>query len=294
MTATLQPASLHLYATAWAAEPVPITITSSVVAMVLPRRLPFQTRGRVPFAPGAKPDLEGLGCREQDDALALGCPAFGRLGRREVQHEVTEALNHVEVEGLVRREERHDGRGGGELLDALGCDGHGDGLTGDRILRFDARRAADHRDDQERVQCAPGVHRLAIFGVETVIHLRDGETPKTDDPTLVVPENAGPTVELRYHDRLGLVWVRSDFHGGDGITLGEQVINGDHDTAALLVDVDGRSGDRARQVLNGRLGLGWAHCDQLLFMLCRSESAGVNAVRSWSRLGAPSKPASVT
>src|SRR5713226_5059910 len=36
ITATLWPASRTLYATDWAAEPVPITITSTVVAMVLP------------------------------------------------------------------------------------------------------------------------------------------------------------------------------------------------------------------------------------------------------------------
>src|SRR5713226_597228 len=36
MTATLHPASRHAYATVWAAEPVPITITSTVVATIFP------------------------------------------------------------------------------------------------------------------------------------------------------------------------------------------------------------------------------------------------------------------
>src|SRR5258708_29719947 len=36
MTATLQPASRHAYATVWAAEPVPITITSTLEVTVIP------------------------------------------------------------------------------------------------------------------------------------------------------------------------------------------------------------------------------------------------------------------
>src|SRR5712691_6467920 len=55
----------------------PYVIHSGRLRRHLCCRLPLRSFGSVPFAPGAKPDLERLGCREQDDALALRRPAFG-------------------------------------------------------------------------------------------------------------------------------------------------------------------------------------------------------------------------
>src|SRR5690349_11914994 len=124
-TATFQPASRVLYAADWAADPVPITITSTVVAMVLPR---FDST----IGPNSSAGLE-----QQPEGCSAGL-------FRQVIHS-GRLLGHLSVAfGSPFVGERH-------LLHARSPTSNAS-ATGSRLmpLRSDAQRSAESREAKFR------------------------------------------------------------------------------------------------------------------------------------------------
>src|SRR5258708_14985502 len=101
MTATLQPASRQVYATVWAAEPVPITITSTFAVTVLP---PYASSVPRPL-PEKMDDRQARDVRVERSAtpqgvqllwivaITMGCPPSHRMGllvrRRERRYDAS-------------------------------------------------------------------------------------------------------------------------------------------------------------------------------------------------------------